>query len=92
MAGAVILASLAAHPRLHKARRIGAIGAIDLAVPDEGYLSDVAPALRAHALREGLLLRPLGNTIYLMPPYCTTPAEIACAFAAIGNAIEALPG
>jgi len=84
------LGALAAHPRLHNARRIGGIGAIDMVVGDGGYLSDVAPALRAYALSEGLLLRPLGNTIYLMPPYCTTRAEIAHAFAAIGNAIETL--
>jgi adenosylmethionine-8-amino-7-oxononanoate aminotransferase len=86
------LSQFAAHSRLHNARRIGAIGAIDLRVGDSGYLSDVAPKLRASALSEGLLLRPLGNTIYLMPPYCTTPAEIARAFAAIGNAVDALTG
>ncbi|BAK68189.1 adenosylmethionine-8-amino-7-oxononanoate aminotransferase [Sphingobium sp. SYK-6] len=86
------LASLAGMRGLGNARRIGGIAAIDLDVSDGGYLSDVAPALRAHALAQGLLLRPLGNTIYLMPPYCTTRAEIMRAFAVIGQAIEALPG
>ncbi|MBT2189240.1 adenosylmethionine--8-amino-7-oxononanoate transaminase [Sphingobium nicotianae] len=86
------LADLAAHPRLHNGRRIGGIAAIDLRVSDAGYLSDVAPRLRAHALAAGLLLRPLGNTIYLMPPYCTTPAEIAEAVAIIDNAVDALAG
>jgi adenosylmethionine-8-amino-7-oxononanoate aminotransferase len=85
------LASLSGHPRLHQARWIGAIAAIDLRVRDGGYLSDVAPALRAHALAKGLLLRPLGNTIYLMPPYCTTAAEIGQAFASIAEAVDALP-
>jgi adenosylmethionine-8-amino-7-oxononanoate aminotransferase len=86
------LSQFAAHPRLQYARRIGAIGAIDLRVEDSGYLSDVAPKLRASTLADGLLLRPLGNTIYLMPPYCTAPVEIARAFAAIGNAVDALTG
>lgn len=86
------LASLAGLRGLGNARRIGGIAAIDLDVCDGGYLSDVAPALRAQALAQGLLLRPLGNTIYLMPPYCTTRAEIVRAFAVIGQAIEALPG
>ncbi|MBN8832682.1 MAG: adenosylmethionine--8-amino-7-oxononanoate transaminase [Sphingomonadales bacterium] len=85
------LADLAVHPRLHGARRIGGIGAIDLKVADAGYLSDAAPHLRAHALDAGLLLRPLGNTIYLMPPYCASASEIRNAFATIGNAIDALP-
>ncbi len=84
------LLSLADHPLLHGARRIGAIAAIDLKVEDAGYLSEVAPRLRSHALAEGLLLRPLGNTIYLMPPYCASAEEIAQAFAAIGNAVDSL--
>lgn len=84
------LATLAGHKALSNARRIGAIAAIDLHVADAGYLSDVAPTLRALALADGLLLRPLGNTIYLMPPYCATRPEILGAFATIGNAIEAV--
>jgi adenosylmethionine-8-amino-7-oxononanoate aminotransferase len=85
------LAELAAHPRLSGARRIGGIGAIELDVGDAGYLSDAAPRLRAQALAAGLLLRPLGNTIYLMPPYCATASEIRDAVHAIGNAVDALP-
>jgi adenosylmethionine-8-amino-7-oxononanoate aminotransferase len=85
------VAALADHPRLRDARRIGGIAAIDLLVPDGGYLSDAAPRLRAFALEKGLLLRPLGSTIYLMPPYCTTGAEIAQAFAIIAEAVDALP-
>lgn len=84
------LARLAGHPALADPRRIGGIAAIDLVVRDSGYLSDVAPALRARFLAEGLLIRPLGNTIYLMPPYCTAPAGIARAFDAIGNAADDL--
>jgi adenosylmethionine-8-amino-7-oxononanoate aminotransferase len=85
------LAGLAAHPRLRNARRIGGIAAIDLVVADGGYLSDAAPRLRAQALARGLLLRPLGNSIYLMPPYCTTRAEIAHACTVIAQCVDALP-
>jgi adenosylmethionine-8-amino-7-oxononanoate aminotransferase len=84
------LARMAGHAALENPRRIGAIAAIDLKVPDSGYLSDVAPALRARFLSDGLLLRPLGNTIYLMPPYCTAKDEIDRAFDAIGNAADSL--
>ena len=35
-----------------------------------GYLADVAPRLMAAAREAGVLLRPLGNTVYVMPPYC----------------------
>jgi adenosylmethionine-8-amino-7-oxononanoate aminotransferase len=84
------LARIADHAALANPRRIGAIAALDLVVPDGGYLSDVAPALRARFLADGLLLRPLGNTIYLMPPYCTAKDEIDRAFDAIGNAADSL--
>ncbi len=84
------LARLAGHRALANPRRIGGIAAIDLIVPDAGYLSDVAPSLRARFLADGLLIRPLGNTIYLMPPYCTDAREIARAFDCIGNAADAL--
>ncbi len=85
------LASLSGHPRLAGARRIGAIAAVDLAGQgQEGYLSDAAVTLRAHFLEDGLLLRPLGSTIYVMPPYCTDAGDIARIFAAIGNAADAI--
>jgi len=83
------LASLAADPRFAHPRRMGAIAAVDLRVDDAGYLSQVAPRLRAHSLAEGLLLRPLGNTIYVMPPYCLTDRQAAQVFAAIGDAADA---
>jgi len=82
------LASLAGHDRLTNARRLGGIAAIDLRVADAGYLSSAAPMLRAHFLNAGLLLRPLGNTIYAMPPYCTDEAQVERIFAAIGEAAD----
>lgn len=81
---------LAAHPMLDNPRRMGAIAAIDLKTQGGGYLAQAAPALRAFFLERGLLLRPLGNTIYVMPPYCTSPAQIDALFDGIGNAVEQL--
>jgi adenosylmethionine-8-amino-7-oxononanoate aminotransferase len=49
-------------------------------------MSDVAPALRAFFLERGLLLRPLGNAIYVMPPYCTSAPQLDAIFDAIGEA------
>ena len=70
-------------------RSIGAIAAIDLRAPDAGYLSTLAPRLRAFFLDRGILLRPLGNTIYVMPPYCTDADQLDRIFAAIVEAGEA---
>ena len=41
-------------------------------------------------IERGVLLRPLGNTIYVMPPYCITPAELDIIYAAIAEAPGAL--
>ncbi|MFC3695448.1 adenosylmethionine--8-amino-7-oxononanoate transaminase [Chenggangzhangella methanolivorans] len=63
-------------PRFANARTCGTIAAVDLKVSDAGYLSEIGPRLRAFFLERGLLIRPLGDVIYLMPPYCVTAAEL----------------
>lgn len=77
------LADLARHPAFIHPRQLGTIAAIDLVTADAGYLSDLAPRLRAHFLDAGILLRPLGNTIYLMPPYCVDDDQLDLVFAAL---------
>ncbi|MGJ8478108.1 adenosylmethionine--8-amino-7-oxononanoate transaminase [Sphingobium yanoikuyae] len=77
------LALLAGHPAFANPRQIGTIMAIDLVAADAGYLSDLAPRLRVFFLERGLLLRPLGNTIYLMPPYCIDTQQLDAVFAAL---------
>jgi adenosylmethionine-8-amino-7-oxononanoate aminotransferase len=41
--------------------------------------------------RQGVLTRPIGNVVVLMPPYCTTPAEARRMVAALGEAVVGLP-
>ena len=78
---------LADHPAYENARRLGTLCAFDLRVPaNAGYLSDVSPVLRGFFLERGLVLRPLGNTVYVMPPYCTSPAQFDALFDAIDEA------
>lgn len=57
-----------------KPRVTGTIAAIDLGEP--GYESKIAPALKAHFLAQGMLLRPLGPVAYFLPPYCIAPADL----------------
>ncbi|MBT3070063.1 adenosylmethionine--8-amino-7-oxononanoate transaminase [Rhodomicrobium sp. Az07] len=80
------VARLAGHHAFNDARSLGTIAAMNLRVKDAGYLAGVAPKLMDFFLSRGLLLRPLGNTIYIMPPYCTTPAELDAVYAAIEEA------
>jgi adenosylmethionine---8-amino-7-oxononanoate aminotransferase len=41
------------------------------------YYNEISPLLRERFLAKGLLIRPLGNTIYLMPPYCVNESVLA---------------
>ncbi|HED63949.1 MAG TPA: adenosylmethionine--8-amino-7-oxononanoate transaminase [Planctomycetes bacterium] len=72
------IASLADEPGVAAVRHLGGIAAIDLQPPegDEGgYFSELAPRLRAESLARGVLLRPLGNVLYALPPACTSDGE-----------------
>lgn len=77
--------------RFANIRQIGTIAALDLVVGEPGYLATVGPRLYSHFMARGLLIRPLGNTIYLMPPYCSTADELAAAYVAIAEAADLAP-
>jgi adenosylmethionine-8-amino-7-oxononanoate aminotransferase len=77
-------------PRFANIRLNGTIAALDLNVSTSGYLSDVGLRLRAFFRHRDLLIRPLGNVIYLMTPYCVTPADLDRAYAAIDEAADVL--
>ncbi len=66
-------------------RRLGTIVALDF-YGEGGYLDTLAPRLMAYFSARDVLLRPLGNTVYVMPPYCTTDAQLDAIYAAIGEA------
>ncbi|RWA88242.1 MAG: adenosylmethionine--8-amino-7-oxononanoate transaminase [Mesorhizobium sp.] len=75
-------------PRFENVRTTGTIAALDLRVGNAGYLAEVGPKLRAFFLERGLLVRPLGNVIYVLPPYCVTSDELDRLYAAIDEAAE----
>lgn len=70
-------------PRFANIRQCGTIAALDLAVPTGGYMAEVGPRLRQLFRERSILLRPLGNVLYLMPPYCTSAEEVSATYDAI---------
>jgi len=74
--------------RFENVRRQGTITAMDLKVPDPGYLAGIGPQLMAFSMARGVLLRPLGNCIYVMPPYCVTAEELDLVYNVIAQAAE----
>ncbi|AXC49005.1 adenosylmethionine--8-amino-7-oxononanoate transaminase [Paracoccus suum] len=79
------LAVLADDPRFENPRQCGTIAALDLKVPAAGYLAEAGPRMRADFMARGVLLRPLGNTIYVLPPYGITEGELAKVWDAIAQ-------
>jgi adenosylmethionine-8-amino-7-oxononanoate aminotransferase len=71
-------------------RQIGTIGAIELRAEDAGYLSAMRPRLYQFFLNRGVLLRPLGNVVYVLPPYVISPDEFHSVYDVILEAIQTL--
>ncbi len=83
------LAPLREHPRVREVRVRGTIAAVELDVPG-GYLADVGRQLRRECLRRGVLLRPLGNVLYALPPFCTSDDSLRQIADAMTGAVQAL--
>ena len=67
-------------PNVGDVRVIGGVGIVELVADKQskaagGYLADIGPKLYREFLGRGLLLRPLGNVLYFMPPYVITDSE-----------------
>jgi adenosylmethionine-8-amino-7-oxononanoate aminotransferase len=84
-----MMAELAARPDVTRPRVIGSILAFD--VKEAGaYQSAASRALRDFYLSRGLNIRPLGQTVYLMPPYCITDEELSRAYAGMVEGLDRL--
>ncbi len=64
------------HPAVQDVRTIGTVAALELRADDPGYLSSLRARLYDFYLSKGVLLRPLGNVVYILPPYCVTTEEM----------------
>jgi len=84
------LALLRGLQQVGETRQIGTIGAIELRAGDAGYLSAMRPKLYQFFLEKGVLLRPLGNVVYVLPPYVISPEELHRVYDVIEEAIQTL--
>ncbi len=84
------LASLASLATLEHPRQTGTIAAIDMKAADSGYTASVGPRLKAYFLEQGLLIRPLGNVMYVLPPYCIGDDDLHRAYDAIETAAKTI--
>ncbi|MHB0983280.1 MAG: aminotransferase class III-fold pyridoxal phosphate-dependent enzyme [Thiobacillus sp.] len=67
-----VMAEVAAHPRVRHFRHLGMIWAFDVADATPGFSTRFHRA----ALALGMFIRPVGNTVYIMPPYVTNADDM----------------
>jgi adenosylmethionine-8-amino-7-oxononanoate aminotransferase len=70
------LAAIRNHPAVGDTRAIGTMAAIELRADDAGYFSKLRPMLYAFFIESGILLRPLGNVVYVLPPYVISSSDL----------------
>ena len=85
------LAALGGEASVRNPRNLGTIAAFELGAGQD-YLSDLAPRLLAHFREDDLLVRPMGNTVYVMPPYSITPEQLGKVWTGIHAAIDRFGG
>jgi adenosylmethionine-8-amino-7-oxononanoate aminotransferase len=68
-------------------RVLGTILAFEITSGKDEYLNNISEIITQSALQQGIDLRPLGNTVYIMPPYCITEAELNKVFEVIKNIV-----
>lgn len=57
-------------------RSIGTVLAFELNTGASGYANRIGAKIMRRALSQGIYMRPLGNTVYIMPPYCISPEQL----------------
>ena len=79
------------HP-IRNLRVLGTIIAFEIDKGRDEYLNNISKVVTQKAMEQGVYLRPLGNTLYLMPPYCITDEELNTVYKVILNILTALAG
>jgi adenosylmethionine-8-amino-7-oxononanoate aminotransferase len=73
---------------LKNIRTIGTILAFEIDSGKDEYLNKIGATLTVKSMQNGIYLRPLGNTVYTMPPYCINYAELCSIYDNIEQLIE----
>ena len=82
------LARLMAHDKVKHPRAMGCVLAFELAGTQGSYKTGAGELLRDWYLKNGLNIRPIGPTVYLLPPYCITDAELTRVYAGLFEGLE----
>ncbi|MEP6747030.1 MAG: adenosylmethionine--8-amino-7-oxononanoate transaminase [Bacteroidota bacterium] len=76
------------HPLVKNIRGLGTIFAFEIEQGEDGYLNNIAALITQKALQKGVYIRPLGNTVYIMPPYCISTSQLQQTYLTIEEIIS----
>jgi adenosylmethionine-8-amino-7-oxononanoate aminotransferase len=83
--------SMIQHPKVADARSRGTIMAIDIRTEENtSYTNALRRKIYPYFMERNILLRPLGNTIYMVPPYVITEGQLNTVYDSIREFIDAL--
>jgi adenosylmethionine-8-amino-7-oxononanoate aminotransferase len=86
----IFMKELAGHRYVKNLRSIGTIMAFEIEQGTDGYMNTISTRVTQKALEQEVYLRPLGNTLYLMPPYCITREQFQKVYGVVVNILETL--
>ena len=76
---------IGSHKKILSVRQLGTILAIEIKTPEEtGYMNSLADKISSWFIKKGILLRPLGNVLYILPPYSISTEDLSFIY----NSIE----
>ncbi|WP_369750930.1 aminotransferase class III-fold pyridoxal phosphate-dependent enzyme [Pontibacter sp. BAB1700] len=79
-------------PKVVEVRQQGTILAVEFEADGTSYFNKLGDTLYSFALEQGVILRPLGNIIYIIPPYCITDAQLDQVYQTIRGMQELITG
>ncbi|MEC5174515.1 adenosylmethionine--8-amino-7-oxononanoate transaminase [Chryseobacterium nepalense] len=81
--------TLEQHPKVEKVRQTGTILAWEIISSQQtSYFNNMGKILYKEFLKRGVILRPLGNVMYLVPPYCITAEELELIYHQITEVLD----
>lgn len=75
---------------VRQVRQLGTIIGFEVNQGADEYLNNISQVITRRALDQGVFLRPLGNTVYIMPPYCFTREELHSVYEVVIDIISNL--
>ena len=85
----MFLDRIKSHPRVAKTRSLGVICAIEIKTDGhESYYGNLRNKLYDFFIQNGVILRPVGNIVYILPPYVITNEQLATIYATVANALD----